>query len=180
LRRNPVATVTQPCWQHARIAVALQDDAFLLDDGTAARQALSCLVTPEPGDSVLLLRCAQGRFVTQVLHRAGDTARVQLRVPGAQVLCLSQPALEVNAASHIALRCLGEMELTSAQGAVAISARHILASATETLVHNARHMVSHAQHCVLQVAALLRIHGKQALLTAEEDMKLDAERISLG
>jgi len=47
-------------------------------------------------------------------------------------------------------------------------------------VHSARHLVTQVEHCLLQASALLRLHGTQSLITAKGDMKLDAERISLG
>jgi hypothetical protein len=181
LRALPAPLAATPLglqWDEAEVGQGLDGCRFRLCDGRLAQQALSCVITPEPGDRVLLLQGANTAYITHVLQREAN--RAQLRIPGVDMLSITQPGLEVNAASHIALRSLGDVELVSAQGSVSVSARHILACATETLVQNAQHLVTHVQHCVLQVAALLRVHGKQTLITAEQDMKLDAERISLG
>ena len=166
-------------WAESQVCQCLAPGHYRLSDGRLALQAASCLLTPEPGDGVLLLQAPSGLYITQVLLRSAP-ARAQLSVPGAELLAIVQSGVELNCTRQICLRSLGDVELTSANGAVSLNARHILASAAETMVHNAQHLVSHAQHCVMQIAQLLRVHGRQTLITAEQDMKLDAERISLG
>jgi hypothetical protein len=165
-------------WDEAHIAQCLAPGRFRLADGRLAAQALSCLITPEPEDLVLVLPTGAGLFVTHVLQR--EAAHAQLCAPGMNLLTIAQPGVEVHATNHLALRSGGDLDLESPQGSVRIAARNFVASVTDALVQNAQHLVTHAQHCVLQVAALLRIHGRQTLLTAQDDMKLDAERISLG
>ncbi len=181
VRPQSAAVALQPPpvqWSEACISQCLAGTSFRLSDGRLACQALSCVVTPEAGDQVVLLHSASGLYISHVLQRQG--LRAQLAVPGMDTLAITQHSVAINAKSALALRSLGDIDVISAQGSVALSARHVLTSASETLVQNAQHLVSHAQHCVLQVAALLRVHGKQTLITAEQDMKLDAERISLG
>jgi hypothetical protein len=173
-------------WGEAQVSLAMGQAQFRLYDGRLALQAMSCLLTPEPGDLVVVLHGVSGLFITHVLLRpqsspdAVGVARAELSVPGAQVLAITQPGFELACSREIALRCLGDMELTSAGGAVTVNARHFLASVTETMVQTAQHLVTRVEHCVMQASAMLRLHGRQALLTAEDDMKLDAERISLG
>jgi hypothetical protein len=170
-------------WEEARVAQALGPNQYRLDDGRLARQAVSCLLTPAAGDLVLLLQAPSGLYLSAVLLRPQcdhQPSRAELSVPGAQTLAIHQPGFELNCSQEIALRTLGELELSSAQGAVTVNARHFLATVGETMVQSAQHLVTRVEHCVLQASALLRLHGRQALLTAEDDMKLDAERISLG
>lgn len=165
-------------WDGAHIAQCLAPGRFRLSDGRLAAQALSCLITPMPDDLVLVVPTNAGLFVTHVLQR--EAADAQLCAPGMDRLTIAQPNLEMHAANHLALRSGGDMDLASPQGSVRVTARNFVASVTDALVQNAQHLVTHAQHCVVQVAALLRMHGRQALITAQDDMKLDAERISLG
>lgn len=164
------ANAAAPQWQCAEVAQRLAAGGFRLGDGRAAAQALSCLLVPEAGDRVLVLDTGEAAYITHVLARSSDSAR--LSAPGIALLEIVQPSLR--------LACEGDLTLTSAQGSVAITARNFLASVAETMVQNAQHLVTHAQHCVLQAAALLRVHGRQALLTAEQDLKIDAERVTLG
>lgn len=169
-------------WSEALVTQCLADAMYRLSDGRMALQAASCLLVPEQGDTVVLLYTSSGLYVTNVLVRSAlpdGCGRAQLSVRGASTLAIVQPQLEVTCTGPIALRTLGDIDLTAA-GTVAVNARHFFASVAETLVQNAQHLVTHAHCCVLQVASLLRVHGRQTLITAEQDMKLDAERISLG
>lgn len=182
----PAAAAIVPGWGEASIGQSLGNAQWRLADGRLALQAVSCLLTPSPGDTVAVLQSASGLFVTHVLLRPQPAAntpgagRAELSVPGAKLMAITQPAFELACTHQIALRCLGDVELTSAGGAVSVNARDFLASVSETMVQSARHLVTRVEHGIMQASALLRLHGRQALVTAEEDIKLDAERISLG
>lgn len=168
-----------PQWCCAEIAQALDaPGTWRLADGRAVTQALSCLIAPEAGDQVLVLQAGDRAYITHVLARTSDRAR--LNVPGIEQLAIEQASLRLEAAATLDLRCGGDVTLTSLQGSIAVSARHFLASIAETLAQQARHVVTHAGHCVLQASALLRVHGRQALITADQDVKVDAERVTLG
>jgi hypothetical protein len=166
-------------WQEGQVAQALGEARLRLEDGRLALQSPSCLLAPAAGDRVLLWQGADALYVLHVLARqAGGAAHVG--VPQAESLCIHQARVEVSAPEGVTLRSLRDVDLVSADGSVSLVGRHVVASAAETLVHNAHHFVAQLQHCVVQVRQLLRLHGQQAIVTADEDMKLDAERISLG
>ncbi|GAA5787200.1 hypothetical protein GCM10007860_21220 [Chitiniphilus shinanonensis] len=171
--------VAMPQWSDARIAVALDDGRFLLHDGRIAQQAASCLVQPQAGDRALVAGCADGdSFIVHLLARANDEA--VLSVPGAATLSLSQARIALNASDSVKVRALGDLHLNAATGTVHLNARNLFTSVTDTLVEQTRHRIARAEHYLLSVRALLRMHGKQTLLTAEKDVKVDADRISVG
>lgn len=180
--RPEFTTAEAMALSEAQIAMPLAEGCFQLTDGRCARQAASCLLQPAAGDGVLLLEGRSGLYVLAVLVRksAAEPAVACLGVPGAASLCITQTRLELRADAAIALRCHGEVELTSAQAAISLQGQHLLASVGDSVVLSARHLVAHTEHCSVQASALLRLHGGQALITARGDMKLDAERISLG
>ena len=80
----------------ARVAGVLQD-AILVDmagQSHAARQAASCLLSPETGDTVLCSLSRLGVHVLHVLERdATDSAT--LSAPGVQRLVLDQAAIDI-------------------------------------------------------------------------------------
>ncbi len=198
-RAAALAVVAAPSpnpWVEATIDEALPEHRFALTDGRIAGQAASCLLCPEPGDRVLVYEGSEGRSITVVLRRAvraggADKASTagasgaaspiaRLSVPGAEHLLIAQQHIDVQAHTQLRLQCLGDAALTSATGTVSISAQHLLASVAGSLVQTARHWVTQVEHGLVQASALLRLHGGQAVITAKDDMKLDAERISLG
>lgn len=164
----------------AKIVVSLDTDSYLLNDGRAARQALSCLLQPEVGDHVLAATC-QGDipYILHILAR-NNLQQVQLRVPGAQQLCIAQDQVLVSANHSITLNALTNIDINAATGLLSLNARNLFTSVSESLVQNVQHFVGQAEHYLLEVKQLLRLHGQQALITAEKDVKVDAERISMG
>lgn len=167
-----------PPWSEADIAHALDDDRFRLGDGRQARQAASCLLRPEPGDWVLLMQGRRELYVMAVLERSAASAH--LAVPGADTVQLTAPALDLVAGQRLGLGCVGDVDITSAAGTVALQARHLLSHASETQVQTARHWVAQVEQALVQASALLHLQAEQGLVTAKADLKLDAERISLG
>lgn len=169
-----------PACTDAVVREALDDHNWRLDDGRSARQALSCLVTPQVGDRVLLAGTADGRlYVLHVLDRT-DRECATLTVPGAQRLSIRQGSVDVAAARGIALRAGHEVEITAVQGPLMLTARNLFASAAESIVHTASSYVGQVEQFLVSARQLLRLHGEQAIVTARQDAKIDAERISLG
>lgn len=175
---TPATTPAAPRFEAAHIQQRLPDGRYLLRDGQTARQALSCVIAPLPQDEVLLLVLDTQCYVTHILCRQSPHA--QLHLPGIERLDIVQPTLGLNATQHLGLCSQGDVELTAVQGSVWMQARNVFTTASDSVVTQAQQLVSHAQNAVMQIAALLRLHGRQNLITAEQDMKLDAERISLG
>jgi hypothetical protein len=176
----------QEVWGESQVSQALGRAQYRLSDGRLATQAASTLLTPRTGDTVALFHSVSGLFITHVLLRAPDlpdaanAGHADLAVPGAQVLAIKQAGFEVSCTQKIALRCLGDVELTSAAGAVSVNAKNFLSTVSESMVQTAQHLVTQVEHCMVQASSMLRMHGRQALLTAEDDLKIDAERVSLG
>ena len=161
-----------------RVAAVRDDGTLELTDGRTARPALSCLIEPRAGDRVLYSDGAE-RFVLHLLARE-EMESAALSVPGAQRLAIRQPHIDVAAEERLALRSLKDLEATAATGTLSLNARNLFATVSEALVENARHHIAHVGDYALKAKALLRIHGRQGLMTAEKDLKIDAERISMG
>lgn len=174
---QPVAPIESQ-WSEAGVAHVLDDGSFRLDDGRQAHQAASCLLRPAAGDTVGVLHASAGVFICAVLLRSAPVAC--LSVPGAQTLSLQQSRIEIGASESLGLHCGGDLAVNSIHGSVRIQAQHLLTTVAHSLVQTARHWVSQVEHCMLEATALMRLHGEQGLITAKHDLKLDAERISLG
>jgi hypothetical protein len=169
-----------PAWLEASIAVELDDARYLLDDGRLALQAASCLIRPAAGDRVLVAACRDGdNYIVHLLLRVRGGAAC-LSVPGASRLAIQQDAIELAAVERIALRSLADVDVTAAGGVLSLNARNLFTTVTESLVQNVLHHVANVGHYLLEAKQMLRLHGRHATITADEDVKVDGERISMG
>jgi hypothetical protein len=171
---------TEPGGAEATVAVELADGSYLLDDGRLAQQAVSCVIMPEQGDRVLVAACRlnENYIVHRLSRQAGSDAVVS--VPGVRQLTIRQPQLALSATERLALQSLRDVDVTAATGVLSLNAHNLFSTVTESMVENVRHYVGSIEQYLLDVKQLLRLHGKQASITAENDVKVDAERISMG
>lgn len=180
-KQSPMAPLQmEPTWTEACIALELDDGHYLLDDGRIAQQATSCLLAPELGDRVLTATCGQNdNYILHILRRSPG-AEAFLSVPGASQLTMRQARIALSGTEQVSVHALHNVDITAAAGVLTLSARNLFSTVTESLVENVRHYVGNVEQYLLDVKKLLRMHGKQASVTAEQDVKVDAERISMG
>jgi hypothetical protein len=184
----PAATPTPPQSQtavaavlsEASIAVLLGEHRVLLADGRVARQALSCLIAPDVGDKVLVAACAGNElYVLHLLQRA-DPALAELSVPGAAELRILQPRLLLQASEQLSLHSLHGVDIGAAAGLLSLHADNMSTTVSQALVQSVKHYVGSAEQYLLDVSELLRLHGQHTMLYAEQDVKIDGRRISVG
>jgi hypothetical protein len=167
-------------WRSSVISTRIDDQLHRLEDGTTARRALSCLLVPEPGDRVLCWVDEDGqRHIVQLLSRA-ERRSARLDVPGMDELALSAYRLTLHADSQLNLMSLCDLALEAGAGRLSMMSRHLDLNALETLVQNARQFVGTCEHWLQEAKGLARLHGRQTLISAIEDVRADAERISMG
>lgn len=175
----PGSVKTAQCAE-AFVTEELDDHAYRLDDGTRAAAAASCLVRPRRGDRVLAAACGSGGvYVLAVLERAAGQP-AELGVPAADEVTLAAPRVTLRATERLQMQSLRDVDVTAVAGDVSLTGRNLLVTASEAIIENMRHYIGRAGAFALQVQSLLRLHGRQAFVTAQEDVKVDAERINLG
>jgi len=135
----------------------------------SAVAADSLLVCPEVGDLVLCIEVDHQLFVSQVLKQA--------RQKDSLVIESSRPIEWV--APVLRFKALKEMELLSVNK-LTISACDLICGASRTLLQQASHFIQNAKTYSLTTKGLMRLTGKQQVIIAEEDMRMDAKRINMG
>lgn len=164
--------------EETRVVMLLDAETCLLANGRQARRAASCLLEAQAGDLVLVGESAAACHVLHVLERSG--AEAALSVPACRSLALRQANVSVHAVDSLTLVSAGEARLMTLTGSLTLQAPNLFVTVAESLVQQARHLLSRAGHCLLDVRHLFKLHAQDALLTAERDIKADAERISMG
>lgn len=191
----PVAPAASVALADTRITVLFDDGSCLLGNGMRALRAVSCLVEPQIGDRVLVSTSTDGPcHVLHILARnmcartesqrseSADSqgASARLSVPGATGMSLCQARIAVHAAESLHMGSAGDASLSAAGGTLSLNGRNLFVTVTDSIVEQASHYVGKIGQYLLDVRALLRLHGNDALFTAAHDIKVDAERISMG
>ena len=180
LNADPTAAVAAAAIADTRIAVLFDDGSCLLGNGMRALRAVSCLVEPQVGDRVLVSVAADGLcHVLHILARS-DGGSASLSVPGAASVALRQSRIALHAIERLEMGSAGEASLSAAGGTLSLNGRNLFVTVADSIVEQANHYVGRIGQYLLDVRALLRLHGNDALLTAARDIKVDAERISMG
>ncbi|MBX2807781.1 MAG: DUF3540 domain-containing protein [Cellvibrionaceae bacterium] len=153
-------TATDNSWHYQLMINGVEQTAV-------AAEAL--LVRPEVGDLVLCVYCEKTFFVSQLLQRQKAAAKVLIHS--------SRPVEWV--APSLCFKALDELELLSARK-LTLSARDLIAGATRTLIQQAHHLIQHATSYSLTTKGLMKLSGRQQLIVAEDDLRMDAKRINMG
>ena len=137
------------------------------------------LLAPCRGDGVLAVLTARGAFVAMVLTRA-EPGAARIDVPGARHVAMTHERITLTATRALELQSLRDLAITSAGGTLRMSAQHLFVTVTESLVENLRHHVAQVGSYALHVKELLRMNARHALVSASEELKMDAERVDIG
>lgn len=178
-----------------------------VDTGSGARSAvrsISCLVAPEPGDSVLLAVTDIGAFVVAVLDRPGAgactlspvegrplaIAAPQVDIAGAETVSLRSPKVRMEAETATlrfsAARYVGRVVNCFARALEVTADR--LQSVSRASVHQAQTYARSVDGVdTLRAGDVLRQcdrsatwQSAQTIIVATGDVRIDGERIGLG
>ncbi|MBB3457505.1 hypothetical protein FHT86_005823 [Rhizobium sp. BK313] len=162
-----------------------------------ARQAASCLLAPAIGDRVLLCMIGGETYILAVLERESQHA-AEISVPGARKVTISAgEKLELNAPSmSLAARQLTLLARNMAQTGQFLTSN--FKTIVETVVDKtigARSLTTKAEirtaiitevemlnagTLVQNIDTVATQNSEIALVTAQRDVRLDAERVSVG
>ncbi len=157
---------------------------FLIDGGMVADRADGCLLTPQVNDQVLT--CIQvaetgttKATIIQILHRQ-DTSPACINVPSCEEIHIHQNRLRLSAKEHLSLLSREKLQITATLGALQIKAKEMFNCIANSLIETAKVRVSRAEFTQINSNSLTQFQSNQTVLTADEDVKIDAERIHLG
>jgi Protein of unknown function (DUF3540) len=134
-----------------------------------ARQAVSCVVRPQPDDLVQLYQAADGCWVLAILERRGDAADVVLDFGAAEVLLQAQ---------DVRVQARDRLGLEAAQ--LSSRAEVITEAAAERHAHVSGTDATHAGNTFVHTEGHLGMHAQSAVMTAKALLKMDAGQIHVG
>ena len=191
-------TLPSPQVVLARVASVIQE-AILVDiagQSYAARQAASCLLSPEVGDTVMCSLSQLGVHILHVLERdAGDSAT--LSAPGVQRLVLDQAAIDIrtqdlNATAARAQAHIDRFHLFSRLVSVVVGglelvadrlkrvAGHEITSVTDSVRTVQNTDILRAGHILHEASEVMSVRSHMTVIEARGDVRVNGERISMG
>ncbi|OTA20644.1 lipoprotein [Xenorhabdus beddingii] len=191
---------TEPLQQIAgQVVNILQDGSLMVESknrGWHCRRAASCLLTPEMGDIVLIIKTHEQLWILAVLERAAQQNPAEINIPGdlsitAQGnLNLSSNGLNItadNGSCHI-----NEMQYSGESLSAWVSITRVIGNQFESVWHVVtqlshrlfRHTIQteqvHAGQLDMQAESYARLHAQNTVVSAKAITKIDAEQIHIG
>lgn len=170
-----------------------------------ARRATGCLVEPEEGDRVLLAWVGDDRFILSVLAREpGASSRLsvdgdlELRVPAGRFVVASQEGIDLTTAADTNVTA-GRLSVNAVEGKVFVQALTALGdrldaewSRVKVVAERLHQKVARSYRFVTEMDQLraahldyraeqtARVHSHNAVITADEVIKLDGKQVHIG
>ena len=156
----------------------LGEAGLIIDGVTHAERALSCLVEVEVDDQVLYCMAANRGYVLAVLSGKREQEAV-LSLPGREAVTIHSRKLGVLGEESLTLQSHGDIAVQTPR-TLELTARDCFTTVCNSLIQLAGQQINRARQISLEAKELLRTHGYHQVITAKEDVKIDAERITMG
>lgn len=144
----------QKCWQ--------------IDHHFLAQVAESVLVKPEAGDVVSFIAYQDGFIIVQILQRAN---KGKMTLQSQDDVCWIAPKVSIQVQDELELMALNTVSITG---------NNLVQSAQESSVQQAQTMILHGKHLSANAEDVMNLSAKQHMLIAEEEVRIDGERINMG
>ncbi|BDX06558.1 DUF3540 domain-containing protein [Planctobacterium marinum] len=163
-----------------KVTAVNKDGGCVINGHINTQKALSCLIVPVAGDTVLYWKDDQNKgWIISVLHCEQQQER-EISLPQNASIKINTDNLTVNASNSIRFNAIKEINLNVALGKLNECARSACQMIHGTLVQFTKHLINRSEHLDFHAEKLLKSHATQQLITAEKDIKMDADRINMG
>ncbi|ASA57327.1 DUF3540 domain-containing protein [Vibrio gazogenes] len=133
-----------------------------------AQVATSLLVKPEIGDLVAFIIYQEEYIITQILQR---TSAVRTTLQSQDEMCWIAPKVSIQAQDELEMVAFNTVSITS---------NNLLQSVRETSLQQAQTLIQHAAQVSMTADEVMNLTAKQQMLIAEEEVRIDGERINMG
>lgn len=166
----------------AKITSQFSDEGWLLDDVHQACRAFSCIVKPHVGDQVLYACCAGQNQIVAILNRVEvhNEEPANLSLPEQQSVLFEADSLDFFGKNKLTISSYGNIEINALIGKLMCSARDILQSIQQSFVQISKQVICRTEHLDVSASKLSKSHARHQIITADKEMKVDAERINMG
>ncbi|WP_237386334.1 DUF3540 domain-containing protein [Xenorhabdus sp. Sc-CR9] len=191
---------TEPLQQIAgQVINILQDGSLMVESknrGWHCRRAVSCLLTPAMGDTVLIIKTDEQLWVLAILERAKQQNAAEINIPG-DLSITAQGNLDLNSNGlNITAdngNChVNEMQYSGQSLSAWVSMTRIVGnqfeSVWQTITQLSNRLFRHTRQTEqvqagqldVQAENYVRLHAQNTVISAKAITKIDAEQIHIG
>ncbi len=184
--KNSACNSSDTVLKYGRITECRQNGQVLIDHRLIADRSISCLVSPKEGDLVLYSTGAKNKaFLLSILDRRweenSDTSlNIELSVNQSKELSINAKHLKLHGTESVDISSFGSLSISACLGNLKVVAQNMFTSLSGILMQTANHSSLTAQQVNIEAKQILSTRGKNQLIIAEEDIRIDAERINMG
>lgn len=146
-----------------------QSQQWLLDRCFTANKALSLMIEPNVGDKVCFVEVDGQYYINQLLSRADQQA--ELTITSQQKMHWVAPKMTFTAFEQLEMVSLNK---------VMMSGKDCVMSAANSMVQHAENLIQQVGQLSVSARGLMKLTGKQQVIIAEKDVRIDGERINMG
>ncbi|BFM48672.1 DUF3540 domain-containing protein [Marinomonas sp. THO17] len=169
IRSNPLPNCVAVLYDGVITDFDAVTQCWVIDDVFVAKGAVSLLVQPCLGDKVGFVGIAEEYYISHIFSRSSEAE--ELTIASDKKMHWLAPELKFTGTENIELLSLNKIGMISKDYVVSVS---------NTLLQQAQSLLQHVGHYSVNAKGLLNIRGKQQIISAEKDVRIDAERINMG
>lgn len=166
-KRHQLTTVTH--YGGMITAYDSERNSYIVDHDYHAQCATSLLLKPAVGDQVVLIEMQEKYYICQILTQTSQAE--ELLIESDKPVQWVAPKLKFSALQEVELISLNRLSFVS---------KHCMISIAGSLIQQTENLIQQVAHYSLAASGLLRLTGKQQIITAEEDVRIDGKRINMG
>lgn len=146
-----------------------QQQCWRIDNQFLATKAVSLLVNPEISDQVGFVELNGKYVITQLLTRSEKQQKVTLQ---------SEQSVQW-IAPNLSVKALDSVELVASNN-VTMMANSLVQNGLNSMIQQSEHLLQQANQFSANATGVMHLNGKQQIITAEDDVRIDGERINIG
>ncbi len=167
------------CYQ-AKIISQLSDELWLLDNGKQVNRAFSCLIPPQSGDWVIYTDVGGKAVVTTILSREQTDKSANISLPHKQDMQLAAKKLQLTGEHSLELISAGDISINASMGKLLVTVKDMVQQIQHSFIQRCKQLISRMEMMDVEASQMMKSHSRHQMMTADKDIRINAERINMG
>lgn len=172
------ATAGQTAQLYTGTITGIKEELFFINDELLSRQADGLGIRLKVGDVVSYLETSDEAYIVNLLV-AAPREDMGLRFPCADGLTISAERIDLLGQQTISLRALQELSLVTSR-TLKICCQNLFQTVIASAVNVMGSWIQKCEQASVETKGIMRSNAGSQIITADEDLRLDAKRINMG